>query len=201
MASIGSALQFGASKSNSGSTSAASVMSSASSFDIGQYLSAVQAANWQTNAFNAEEAQKNRDWQEYMSNTSHQREMADLEAAGLNPILAARDGASTPSGGPASGSDASGAIAGLLGQMISAQSAQAVANRNNAAAQLLERMKEAHDDAMRSKYPSNPYQAASSVLAGAGLSWDTAGKLLREFLLPDSRRFSSKVARIARGQK
>lgn len=38
------------------------------------------------------------DFQERMSNTSHQREVKDLESAGLNPLLSATGGATTPGG-------------------------------------------------------------------------------------------------------
>lgn len=66
--------------------------------DVDDYLR-ISNAN---SAFNASEAQKNRDWQERMGNTSHQREVADLKAAGLNPILSANAGAAVPTGAVAS---------------------------------------------------------------------------------------------------
>lgn len=81
--------------------------------------------------YNALEAGKNRDWQKMMSDTAHQREVRDLQAAGLNPVLSATggQGAAVTSGATASGvmgsgssasadTSASGAIATLVGSYL-----------------------------------------------------------------------------------
>ena len=120
--------------------------------DANNAWSAEQAAiqrDWQVQQnqkamdFNAAEAAKNRQWQQYMSNTAHQREVRDLKVAGLNPILSAMggNGAAVTSGATASGVTSSGAkgdtdtsanaaIAGLLGSFLNAQTQLQAMNTN-----------------------------------------------------------------------
>lgn len=114
--------------------------------------------------FNSEEAAKNRDWQKMMSDTAHQREIRDMIAAGINPILSVNGGhgASVGSGATASGVTSQGAkgdtdmsmntaLVSLLNNVlaqknqmdianINAQTQLAVADKYNAMSELIARM-------------------------------------------------------------
>lgn len=84
----------------------------------------------ETNAANSQNARNQMDWQMHMSDTAHQREVKDLKKAGLNPILSANAGASTPSGAmataqnPAEGLAASAMEAASFFQSMKKQSAE-----------------------------------------------------------------------------
>lgn len=145
--------------------------------------------------YNSVEAQKNRDWQERMSSTAHQREVRDLIAAGLNPVLSVTggSGAAVTSGATASSSapsgamgsvdnSATGAVAGLFGSLLSsflslegtrlsAQSNQAIADKYTAMSkytselQAKTQLNTANIQAMAQKYTADAHLAGTKYAA------------------------------------
>lgn len=98
------------------------------------------------NAFNAQQAQMNRDWEEQMSNTANQRAVADMEAAGLNPALMYGNGsaASTPTGSNAQGSTSN--VMADVGNIVQAMATMKSVNADVALKRSQERLNDAKAD-------------------------------------------------------
>lgn len=123
--------------------------------------------------FNREEAATARDWQKQMSDTSHQREVKDLIAAGLNPVLSSNSGAQSYTTSSASGqaADPSGAVANLYGSAMSSAATRYTAGMSfagqrysadqSAAAQL----KASRQQAAAARYAAQQAAAASRYAA------------------------------------
>lgn len=144
--------------------------------------------------FNAAEAARSRDWQQMMSDTAHQREVADLRAAGLNPILSASGGNGAPvtSGATASGVTSAGAkgetdmsaaqaIAGVMGAMWSAQT-QLESQRINAQANLAIAEKNNATSRLVAELYTNQSREASYLASATGLQQSQISAAVSELI-------------------
>ena len=139
-----------------------------------------------SNAFNAEQAQINRDYQTFMSNTAHQREVADLQAAGLSPVLSANAGASTPGGAQAQSSDN---LTSVFGQMANSALA-AVTNMTTAMANNSAQIVQNSNSGQVQKY-------AADLSARTQMSITQANNQMQKYVADIQSLTSKQVARIA----
>lgn len=140
---------------------------------LGEYQTVLSQNSQANNEWSAAQAQRQMDFQERMSNTAHQREVADLKAAGLNPVLSAGGtGASAPSGA-AGDTDTSenqaltSYLSQLVGAMVSMENTRVSAQASMAsAAEMAAASRYAAELSYASAHDTNPFGILSALLGG-----------------------------------
>lgn len=135
---------------------------------------------------------------ERMSNTSYQRAMADMRAAGLNPMLAfMKGGASTPGGSQANMQNELGTVANSAAEMarLSADYKQILANTELSKAMTAKTLAEAKKlgfDTSKSQFWSGIYSPATDFVRDVKSLSDTIQNRLPEGRGPVNKRTGKK---------
>lgn len=129
----------------------------------------MSGAEMQAFNLNAQEAQKARDWNAEQDNTKYQRQVADMQAAGVNPALAMNGGVSTQAGSNAMANASTTAVSPMNSVT---DFATQVATLKNMRAQEEKTREEAH--AVRIQNTVNEVTALKKALADLAVSNATA---------------------------
>ncbi|AXQ65857.1 MAG: DNA pilot protein [Microviridae sp.] len=137
-------------------------------------------------------------FQERMSNTAHQRQMADLKAAGINPMLSAKlGGATSPAGASYRASNVGASAVEGFGKVSSARQAQAQTRQIGAQTGLTRAQTEKAIIETRTKIPAEVRKLnQEGILAQARVNQtqaETAIKTIQKALLQDDQKMLKKL--------